>query len=218
MTKRSNTWCLQVRYNIFRTSMLKRWFNCNGWIVECCSQCCSCRSCHRIDFEGNNVFSDALVINVGWQRVPRPEPVQGWQPWGWKCSQGCSHWYINVPRDGSPGYKNIPRALLTRNYFRAGSQPCSSYECHLTYGAVFGLSNRNFLTIWLEWSKSLNLITCSDGVNIFKISNVTALTARLLPIVKLRTRSRSRSGEGQEGQIWTLAVLYFWFSPEHGRL
>ena len=97
-------------------------------------------------------------------------------------------------------------------------QPCSSYECHLTYGAVFGLSNRNFLTIWLEWSKSLNLIMCSDGVNIFKISNVTALTARLLPIVKLRTRSRSRSGEGQEGQIWTLAVLYFWFSPEHGRL
>ena len=97
-------------------------------------------------------------------------------------------------------------------------QPCSSYGCHLTYGAVFGLSNRSFLTIWLEWSKSLNLITCSDGVNIFKISNVTALTARLLPIVKLRTRSRSRSGEGQECQIWTLAVLYFWFSPEHGRL
>ena len=103
-------------------------------------------------------------------------------------------------------------------FWHVANQPCSSYECHLTYGAVFGLSNRNFLTIWLEWSKSLNLITCSDGVNIFKISNVTALTARLLPIVKLRTRSRSRSGEGQEGQIWTLAVLYFWFSPEHGRL
>ena len=34
-------------------------------------------------------------------------------------------------------------ALNQVNYI----QPCSSYECHLTYGAVFGLSNRNFLTI-----------------------------------------------------------------------
>ena len=28
-------------------------------------------------------------------------------------------------------------------------QGCPSYECHLTYGAVFGLYNRNFLMIWV---------------------------------------------------------------------
>ena len=69
----------------------------------------------------------------------------------------------------------------------------------------FGWSGVN-LRIW---------ITCSDGVNIFKISNVTTLTAWPRPIVKLRSRSRSRSGKGQEGQIWTWAVPYFWFSPEY---
>ena len=47
-----------------------------------------------MDFEGNNVFRDALVINVGDENIPRAG----------------SHWYKNVPRVGSPGYKNIPRA------------------------------------------------------------------------------------------------------------
>ena len=106
-------------------------------------------------------------------------------------------------------------ACSWNSWHGCSKQPCPSYECHLTHGAVFGLSNRNFLTIWLRWSKSQNLIMCSDEVNIFKISNVTALTARPLPIVKLRSRSRSRSGEGQKGQIWTWAVPYFWFSPEY---
>ena len=37
------------------------------------------------------------------------------------------------------------------------TQGCLSYECHLTYGAVFGHFNRNSLTVWLEWSKSHKL-------------------------------------------------------------
>ena len=91
---------------------------------------------------------------------------------------------------------------------RYSEQPCSSYECHLTHGAVFGLSNRNFLTIWLRWSKSQNLITCSDEVNIFKISNVTALTAWPLPIVKLRSRSSSRSGRSDLDLSSTLFLVF----------
>ena len=35
--------------------------------------------------------------------------------------------------------------------------PCPSYECHLTYGAIFGHFNRNFITVWSRWSKSHNL-------------------------------------------------------------
>ena len=45
-------------------------------------------------------------------------------------------------------------------------QPCLSYECHLTYGAVFGHFNRNFIMVWLKWSKSHNLNHCTDGMNI----------------------------------------------------
>ena len=87
-------------------------------------------------------------------------------------------------------------------------QPCPSYECHLTHGAVFGLFNRNFLTIWLSWSKTQNLIMCSDEVNIFKISNVTALTAWPLPIVKLRSRSISRSGRSDLDLSSTLFLVF----------
>ena len=91
---------------------------------------------------------------------------------------------------------------------RVREQPCSSYECHLTHGAVFGLFNRNFLTIWLSWSKTQNLIMCSDEVNIFKISNVTALTAWPLPIVKLRSRSSSRSGRSDLDLSSTLFLVF----------
>ena len=105
--------------------------------------------------------------------------------------------------------QNIPDGLIQQKRSVAcPHQPCSSYECHLTHGAVFGLSNRNFLTIWLRWSKSQNLITCSDEVNIFKISNVTALTARPLPIVKLRSRSSSRSGRSDLDLSSTLFLVF----------
>ena len=115
-----------------------------------------------------------------------------------------------------PIIKTKPTVLnsVKRCSVKGYRQPCPSYKCHLTYGAVFGLSNRNFLTIWMEWSKSQNLYYVFWRSGYIQISNVTALTARPLPIVKLMSRSRSRSGEGQEGQIWTCAVPYFWFSPE----
>ena len=51
-----------------------------------------------------------------------------------------------------PIIKTKPTVLnsVKRCSVKGYRQPCPSYECHLTYGAVFGLSNRNFLTIWLE--------------------------------------------------------------------
>ena len=32
-------------------------------------------------------------------------------------------------------------------------QPCSSYECQLTYGSVLGCFMRIFITIWSKWSE-----------------------------------------------------------------
>ena len=41
----------------------------------------------------------------------------------------------------------------TSHEVRTRYQPCSSYECQLTYGSVLGCFMRIFITIWSKWSE-----------------------------------------------------------------